>query len=382
MTAQAPEDPRVPVIVTWAGAPDPDFYLQWAALAAQAENPFVMPEWHAAWLSAQERAQSVVLAAWRGCELVGVLPLVLRRHRGVRVLEAPGADLADFSGPACTPSDDAAVGRAIVQSLLELHQRWDVFRVDRCIAGSAWEEAVCAAASGRRLVVRRWRGPTILVDVPLHPGQSPLRRGRDRRELDRLGRRLREQHGAHLRMSDPGTVRDDVETLLALRQTRQPRGTSWSQDRFLLDVSLRASQAGWLRLWVLQVREEMIAGLLGWSLNGRTFAYIMAFDSKYAQLGPGTTLLARAVQQAVEHGDHTFDFLRGDESHKRPYVTKQREARSYLIARNRSLAGLGVRSADLAQTAYRYLPLGLRSPITAVGRRALATPLNPGPGRH
>lgn len=369
MTAQLTGAPR-PVTVTSTSATDSPFRSRWSALAVEAGNPFATPEWHEACLRVEPRVQPVVLGAWRGAELVGVLPLVLRRARGVRVLGLPAAGLADFSAPACAPEDEEAVSRALVDSLVSREQPWDVFRVDRCVVGSAWDEAVRAGSCGR-LVVRPWRGSAVLVHVPLLPGQSPLRRGRDRRELDRSGRRLSELHGVEFRMSDEGTVREDVRALLALRRDRLPLAADPTADAFLLEVSLAAAKAGWLRLWSLQSDGRMIAGLLGWSLNGRTFAYVMAFDPAYAQLGPGTSLLFRAVQQAVERGDHTFDFLRGDERHKRPYVIEQRQAHSYLLARSHSRAGLGVRTTALAVAGYRTLPPAMRSSLRARGRPAV-----------
>jgi len=157
-------------------------------------------------------------------------------------------------------------------------------------------------------------------------------------------------------MSDALTAAEDVQALLHLRRARWTQELEPHEDEFLIDMAQRAAVARSLRMWILEDDGCMIAGLMGWSMNGRSFAHLMAFDSRYARFGPGRILLSEAVQSAVDAGEHTFDLLRGDETHKRTYLTEHREVRSHLVARRRSVAGGVVLLAGLAQGIYRRMP--------------------------
>lgn len=329
--------------------------LAWSRLANAAENPFSTPHWHGAWMQTRRGAVGLVLAVRSGKDLVGVVPLVVEERGGVRLVSGAGSDLADFSGPACRPEDEWAVGEAVREYMVNFLGPRDIWLVERCVAGSAWERALVDAGT-EHLLVRDWRSHNVLVGVALSPGSSPMRRGRDRREIDRLFRKLRESHEVTFRMSDAHTAADDVRALLALRRARWTQEPQQEEDEFLIAVAQRAAADRLLRMWVLEEDGRMVAGLMGWGLNGRTFAYLMAFDAHYARFGPGVILLSQAVRSAVDAGDHTVDFLRGEEAHKRAYVTESRQVRSHLVARRRSLAGGAVLLAVFGQGVYRRFP--------------------------
>lgn len=349
--------------VTQVDPADATVQQEWARLAAAAENPFATPEWFESWVHTNPGVRPMVLATHRDGQLVGVAPLVIQRRHGIRVLEAAGSGLADFSGPACKPVDEMAVGAATLRAVLATRGQWDVWHVERCLTGSGWEAAILSAARADELVLGGWLGIRTLVHVPLRAATSPLRRGRDRREIDRLNRRLTEQHGAIFRLSNRDTIDADVRALLALRRSRWANLPAGQQSNFVPELATRTVDSGLLRLWVIEVHGRLIAGLLGWSMNGRTFAYIMAFDANYARFGPGTLLLTHAVLAAHQAGNHTFDFLRGEELQKRSFSTEQRTARSFLLARRRSLPGLAVRTLVASLSTYRLLPPGWREAL-------------------
>jgi CelD/BcsL family acetyltransferase involved in cellulose biosynthesis len=48
----------------------------------------------------------------------------------------------------------------------------------------------------------------------------------------------------------------------------------------------------------------------------RCYYYIGGFDPRFAALGPGTLLIAHAIEQARLEGAAAFDFLRGAEPYK------------------------------------------------------------------
>jgi CelD/BcsL family acetyltransferase involved in cellulose biosynthesis len=78
--------------------------------------------------------------------------------------------------------------------------------------------------------------------------------------------------------------------------------------------------AGLLRLMALRLNEETIAvlySLVDQVRERRTqYFYITAYSPEYADLRPGTLLIAFAAEHAAREGLTTIDMLRGDESYK------------------------------------------------------------------
>jgi len=80
--------------------------------------------------------------------------------------------------------------------------------------------------------------------------------------------------------------------------------------------------AGLLRLSTLTLNDEVIGVLYSLAdppgRSERTrYVYLTAYSGKYADVGPGTVLLALAIEEAAHQGITTIDMLRGDERYKR-----------------------------------------------------------------
>jgi hypothetical protein len=134
---------------------------EWRELALRRENPFVLPEWHAAWLETHPAARPVVIAAWReDGSLAGVIPLVATP--GSRWLGVAGAPYADWFSPACDPADEPALAAATAGVLDRLGGVW---RIDRSLAGGSWLDALRAAVGphGRWAVQSRPEAEVLAV---------------------------------------------------------------------------------------------------------------------------------------------------------------------------------------------------------------------------
>lgn len=114
MSARCPGAAGLHVVLHGARRVPDELEQRWRELATTAENPFALPEWHAAWLAAHPDDDPFVLVCREAQgELVGVVPLVARGRR----LLAAGGQLADWFGPACAPADEARVADAVVAAL-------------------------------------------------------------------------------------------------------------------------------------------------------------------------------------------------------------------------------------------------------------------------
>jgi CelD/BcsL family acetyltransferase involved in cellulose biosynthesis len=344
----------------------PDAIAQrWHELAILAENPFALPEWHAAWVQANPVDTPFVLVCREQTgEVAGVVPLVLRGRR----LLAAGEQLADWSGPACVPGDEARVAAAVVGALARTAQRWDVWQLDRCRTGGAWIDALMRAARGSAVKLLPNRGEDVLVAVDLQRDGPDLTSGKKRRELERLGRRLRESHDVALRRSTaPEEIERDLDVLMRLRAARWGGGFEAQEEAFVRTLAVSLARLDLLRLWTIDIDGAAAGVLLGWRLGTRAFAYSHAFDGTHERFGIGMALLAHGVRDSAEEGCAYFDMLRGDEHFKGSFHISPEPVSSYSVVRRRSLARLEAEALAGARSAYRRLPPERRERL----RRAL-----------
>jgi CelD/BcsL family acetyltransferase involved in cellulose biosynthesis len=340
------------VAVACDGDVPDDLTQRWRELAIAAENPFALPEWHAAWLATHPGDAPVVLVCREPCgDVAGVVPLVARGRR----LLAAGDQLADWSGPACAPADEARVAAATVEALARMPRRWDVWQLDRCRAGG-WIDGLQAAAAASPLKLLAQREEDVLVAVDLRRDGPDLTTAKKRRELGRRDRRLREGHTVALRVSTtPAEVERDLDALLRLRAARWSTSFDAAEEAFLGDLAASLSGLGLLRMLALDVDGEPAAVALNWRVGARTFGYSQAFDRAYTSFGVGMALLTHAVRAAAEEGCEYFDMLRGDEQFKAVCHITRSPVTSYHVVRRRSRTLLEERAMAGARAAYEHL---------------------------
>jgi CelD/BcsL family acetyltransferase involved in cellulose biosynthesis len=126
----------------------------------------------------------------------------------------------------------------------------------------------------------------------------------------------------NIELATASTVQTSLDNLFRLHAMRwrrrwQPGAFPARLRRFHIEWAARAQANGWLELSVLVDDGEPIGALYAMSLNGSTYYYQAGMDPAKNSISPGTLLVATAIRQAIERGDHRFDFLRGDEAYKR-----------------------------------------------------------------
>jgi CelD/BcsL family acetyltransferase involved in cellulose biosynthesis len=73
---------------------------------------------------------------------------------------------------------------------------------------------------------------------------------------------------------------------------------------------------GWLRLYLIRLDGEPVAGLYGFR-HGDVFSfYQTGFSPRYARYGVGQVMLGLTIQEAIGEGARVYDFLHGDERYK------------------------------------------------------------------
>ena len=90
-----------------------------------------------------------------------------------------------------------------------------------------------------------------------------------------------------------------------------------ANQAFFKSISLSAAQNNWLQLSFLTINGEYCAAYFNFCYANELLVYNSGLSSgRYAVHSPGIVLLTYMIQDALEKGIHTIDFLRGDETYK------------------------------------------------------------------
>lgn len=109
------------------------------------------------------------------------------------------------------------------------------------------------------------------------------------------------------------------------------RGTAFNSEAsraFHDEVTKRALDSGWLRMYVLCLNDAPAAVMYGF-LYGQTFYFYQhGFDDQYQQHGVGLVLMAFTIRAAIDEAATEFDLLWGVEPYKFLWARNRRELRN------------------------------------------------------
>jgi CelD/BcsL family acetyltransferase involved in cellulose biosynthesis len=305
---------------------------EWERLWAEAPQatPFQSPQWLLPWwkhVGDGELASVAVRCAGSG-ELVGLAPLYIHRDAptGRRHLFPIGIGTTDYLDWLAKPGHEEGVIAAVTAHLTQRRNQWDVLEAPQLREDAMLLATTAAPPGWRREVAQGEPNPVLdLTDRPPHallpiPGTMAANLRACRAKAARAGTVSHE-------LADAPTLPDLLETLFRLHSCR------WAQrdlpgvlrDGPVLawhrEAAPRLHARGLLRLHGLRLNGELIAVLYCLAdatpaHRRRCYYYIGGFDPRFAQLSPGTLLVAHAIEHAMAEGATAFDFLRGAEAYK------------------------------------------------------------------
>lgn len=309
---------------------------EWDALCDRCPwaTPFQRPAWLLPWRRRfGHGAEPLAIVLYRAGRLVGLVPLELRDVGGRPELRLVGAGVSDYLDAVLEPGTDTA---PIARQLEATAGEWHALELDCLRSGSPLLGLRMPAA--RQDTVH----PAEISPVaPLPPARTPAKLAYYRRRLARAGSA---RPGSIVwqteRTADPAEL---LEALFALHAARwSARGLPGVLDHesvqhFHRDAAARLLAGGHLRLLGLRLHGELVAVLHALHDHGRVFYYLSGFSPAVAPLNPGTLLIGRAMDRAMDEGAIEFDFLRGAEPYKLQWGAVPRPA----WVRRIRLAGAG-----------------------------------------
>ena len=306
---------------------------EWRRLCDESgdEEVFYRPEWAQAYLRAFEpKADVILISAWAGTKLRGILPLVRRR------IIVAGLSIVKLTLPAnvhslrasltvCPGEEGAAVLNALWQAAKNLPQ-WDTLDVANVLEGSGLHRLVALAqADGYRTARKRTSQTlylpiidTVSASTPEKSGAQPPwlagTRPKFRSHLRRAKRQLEEQGTLELKHYN-GADPEALAKFYALEASgwKGAEGTAITCDahtrQFYDAVAQAAARDGYLSLDFLELNGKPIAGHFGFNLRGRYFLAKAGYDEAFRRHGPGQLLVNEILSQTRQRGLHEFDFV-------------------------------------------------------------------------
>jgi CelD/BcsL family acetyltransferase involved in cellulose biosynthesis len=120
--------------------------------------------------------------------------------------------------------------------------------------------------------------------------------------------------------------------------------SSWKQEepypRFIPGFAHTAAKHGWLRLGVAYLDEVPAAAQLWIVTSGTASIFKVAYDERFSKTSVGTVLTAKLMEHVLDIDKvHTVDFLSGDDSYKRHWMSHRRERWGLLALNPRTVKG-------------------------------------------
>lgn len=366
---------------------------EWTALLAESptDGLFLTWEWLFTWwthLGAGRRL--AILTVRSDGELIALAPLASRTRGLGRLLSVRSLE---FLGTGSVGSDylDLIVRRGreevATEALAEhLARAGRVLRLGQLRTGSC-----VAPAVARRLSRRGWTSSVTSSDVcpfiglSAHTWQSYLA-GLDpnhRRDVQYALRRLGKQFDVCFEQArSEAERREFLSLLVALHHERwRSRGGSTAFHTpglvaFHNELSRRALERGWLRLFVLRLDGRPAAALYCFRYGSAFYFYQGGFDPAYAKYSVGAAMVALTIKHAIEEGAAEYDLLHGREPYKVEWAREARGLERVELYPPRLRASFDRHAVELGRAARRLarrvLPRGVAERLASAASAALS----------
>jgi CelD/BcsL family acetyltransferase involved in cellulose biosynthesis len=300
---------------------------EWDRLAVGGDSPFLTSAWQASW--------------WRAFATKDGIALLLRAEDGA--LLAGGCFLEGGRGTLRAATNAHSNDWGVVARDLEARQRFwvEVAALEhRSLALEpvpAEDDQVSApqaalAGAGRR-VLEEGLEPSPWMELPA--SLEELLAGRSRNLRSQVGRRRRKLEGEgdlRLRVVRGGaTLEADLDAFFALEAAgwKGEEGTAIAADPALVDLYRRFAEAaaagGWLRLYLLELNQSLVAADYGCVFDGCGYLIKTAFDEDLGRFAPGLVLRAAVLESSIEEGLARYDFLGGPDEYKLRWTDQLRK---------------------------------------------------------
>ncbi len=145
-------------------------------------------------------------------------------------------------------------------------------------------------------------------------------RKKDRHELRRKLRRLNNGNQAtQYSFEDSDEIADAMPEFFRLMRASRPDKDDFltsDREQFFKDLAQELASRNQFKLFFLELNDIRVASCICFDYNGSYLLYNSGYDPEYSALSVGLLNKALCIQDAIETGKKSFDFLRGSERYK------------------------------------------------------------------
>jgi len=317
---------------------------------SKVDTIFLTWEWIHSWFEVVGETVKPFIVSVRGSDrrLLGIAPFYIVHYRLVGVVPykvlrfagdyASGMDYPDWI---VDQESEGAVTTAIVELLADVRKRWDCIWMSNVSGWTGAEERILKTCREAGFHCHTRPRVFAYVDLP-EKMESYLKMlsGNRRQQLARQTRKILGRKGAsNTKVVDTHQLPRFLDYLFDLHNRRWAvlgkKGTferKPNEARFYREFTPRAFDKGWLRLYGLEKDGELKAVQIGYVYNRIYFQIQEGFDPDYIE-GAGNVLRAKVIEDCIEEGVKTYDFLGEMTEHKRRWLSKERTGFDFFIGR-------------------------------------------------
>jgi len=305
-------------------------------------NVFLSAEWMHEWWVHYAKGRSPFLIALRNSaqRLVAIAPFCLgpahpklHAFRELRFFASWGVS-SDHLDLLIEHDLEASAARQTAGILLEHRHEWDVLILDDYDSDS---KTMIEFRLGLRLAGLRERvmDRKICPYIPLPESFDTLLAGLNsnwRRNFRHGLRMLEVAAPFHLwTLTDPTSIQQRFREAMNLHHSRfsvrreESRFLDEAQQAFHAGVIPRLAARGWVRLYLLEVGDHVVAAYYGYSMSDRFLAFQSGIDPSWSRFSVGLIIVGLAIRESIRDGHVEFDFLRGSERYKFHWTKRTRE---------------------------------------------------------
>ncbi|MDY7230739.1 GNAT family N-acetyltransferase [Hyalangium rubrum] len=344
---------------------------EWDALLdASDAGPFNAWEWLYPWCRriAPDRRPLIFTARDRTGALVGLMPLGFELRRVMGRLVGRLAFLgethigSDYLDVVARRGQEEAVTRAFANALRETHGSWDVLDLTDLREDSLTVKVLRETFPDLEVgVTDRYVCPYETF-TPGEPFDAFLKRTGRRDNYLRRRKWLEKQEGYRIERTEaPGALAAPMTDFFRLHAAR------WAADggsqgikgkgveSFHRDATQLLAERGRLRLYTMKVGSQAVASVYG-IVHRDTFIYFQSgYDPAWRNKSVGLVLVGETFKDALEAGLTEYDFLRGTETYKSDWTTKQRRTVSVRVHASTGAGAWFTRHESAARSAREVL---------------------------
>lgn len=311
---------------------------EWQSLydASPYASPFQSPQWIRIWTATFGKSNMLkTIVVREGDDLVGLYPMV-QTIAPWRSLRPAGIGPSDYLGPLLGNDNPTTIDAlaAVIKDvskhhLVDLHQ----LPSDHPFASQFPQETQIVQAK------------CLILDLPYSFEDYVAGLSKSLRyDVRRLAGKALKEKGAYVQWADEETMVEFADQFFDLHKARwKSRGLPGAfmgrGERFQKEWMNGAIKSGTVIMNRLVCNGTSVGSVYAMRHGKTCYFYQAGMDPASSALSPGTILVAKMIERAIDLGCTTFDFMRGDEPYKHRWKPNRERVNSRILIVSKNVVG-------------------------------------------